>query len=80
MEATTIENTLKEINSLVPHILNLPETKMWMDYDIGADVLYISFKRPQTATDTKMLDSGILLRYNNEDLVGITVLEASKRQ
>ena len=48
-------------------------------YDEEADVLYISFKRPQKATDSEMLEDGILLRYKDKELVGITILEASKR-
>jgi uncharacterized protein YuzE len=48
-------------------------------YDEEADVLYISFDRPQRATDSEMLDQGILLRYRDEKLVGLTVFEASKR-
>lgn len=79
METATIENTLKEIYNLIPHFIKLPETKMWMDYDKEADVLYISFKRPQKATDSEMLDNGVLLRYSSENLVGITILDASKR-
>ncbi|MGR3309385.1 MAG: DUF2283 domain-containing protein [Candidatus Brocadiales bacterium] len=79
MAKAGIDKTLKEINELVPHVIKLPETKMWIDYDKEADVLYISFKRPQRSTDTEMLDNGILLRYKGDDLVGITVLEASKR-
>jgi len=79
METQAIENTLHEVYSLVPHFLKLPETKMLVDYDKDADVLYISFRRPQKATDSKMLDNGVLLRYNHEELVGITILEASKR-
>lgn len=79
METQAIENTLHEVYNLVPHFLKLPETKMLVDYDKDADVLYISFRRPQKATDSKMLDNGVLLRYNHEELVGITVLEASKR-
>ena len=51
---------------------------MWIDYDREADVLYISFKRPQKATDSEMLDNGVLLRYREDELIGITVLEASK--
>ena len=48
-------------------------------YDKEADVLYISLKRPQKATDTKFLnDKGILLRYREKELVGVTVLDASK--
>ncbi|MBI3754850.1 MAG: DUF2283 domain-containing protein [Deltaproteobacteria bacterium] len=58
----------------------MPETKMWIDYDKEADVLYISFKRPQRATDSEMLKDGILLRYKNDELVGITVLDASSRR
>lgn len=50
-----------------------------VDYDREADVLYISFRRPQKATDTRMTDEGLLLRYHGEDLVGITILEASSR-
>lgn len=52
---------------------------MWVKYDKEADVLYISFKRPQNATDSEMLDNDILLRYREDELVGVTVLEASKR-
>ncbi len=52
---------------------------VWVDYDDEADVLYISFQRPQKATDTEMTDGGILLRYRGEQLVGITVLDASIR-
>jgi uncharacterized protein YuzE len=57
----------------------MPQKKMWIDYDEEADVLYISFKRPQKATDTEMTDDGILLRYKDGVLVGITILDASKR-
>lgn len=79
MATAEIEKTLKEVNELVSHFVKLPETKMWVDYDREADVLYISFKRPQQATDSEMLESGILLRYKGDELVGITVLNASKR-
>ena len=79
MATAEIEKTLKEIYDLVSHIIKLPETKMWIDYDREADVLYISFKRPQKATDSEMLDNGVLLRYKGDELVGITILEASKR-
>ncbi|MBI3786293.1 MAG: ORF6N domain-containing protein [Deltaproteobacteria bacterium] len=48
------------------------------DYDHEADVLYISLKRPQRATDTVDRD-GILMRYRGKELVGVTVLNASRR-
>ena len=53
MATAKIENTLKEVYELVSHFIKLPETKMLVDYDKEADVLYISFKRPQKATDSK---------------------------
>jgi uncharacterized protein YuzE len=79
MATAEIDKTLKEVGELVSHFIKMPETKMWIDYDKEADVLYISFKRPQRATDSEMLENGILLRYKGEELVGITVLNASKR-
>lgn len=78
MATTNLDETLKEVFNVISHIIKLPETKMWIDYDKEADVLYISFKRPQKATDSELLDNGVLLRYRGKELVGITVLEASK--
>lgn len=79
MATVTLEETLNEAVGAISHILKLPETKMWIDYDKEADVLYISFKRPQKATDSEMLKNGILLRYKDDELVGITIMDASKR-
>jgi len=76
MEKTNIDKTLSEIFSIVPHIIKLSEDKMLIDYDREADVLYVSFKRPQQATDSEMLDNGVLLRYRKNELV--TILEASR--
>lgn len=73
------ENIIQEVFKATPHILKFPVKKLRIDYDDKADVLYISFKRPQKATDSEMLENGILLRYRGEEIVGITVLEASKR-
>jgi len=63
----------------VPFLIDFPAQRFWIDYDKEADVLYISFQRPQQATDSKMTDDGILFRYRGKQLVGITVLEASTR-
>jgi len=78
MEKTDIDKTLGEIFSIVPHIIKLSEDTMLIDYDREADVLYVSFKRPQQATDSEMLDNGVLLRYREDELVGVTILEASR--
>lgn len=70
---------LKEILKAVPHIVKFPTNEVWCDYDEEVDVLYISLERPQNATDTKLTDDGILLRYQGKKLVGVTILEASTR-
>jgi uncharacterized protein YuzE len=75
----TEKEFLELIFKVIPSILSFPYKKMWIDYDENADVLYISFKRPQQATDTEMTKDGILIRYKDDDIVGITILEASKR-
>jgi len=71
--------TLQEVFRATHHILRLPAARMWLDYDKEADVLYISFNRPQRATESEMLENGILLRHRDDELVGITILDASKR-
>jgi uncharacterized protein YuzE len=53
--------------------------EIYVDYDKEADVLYISLQRPQNATDSEMQEDGVLLRYRNKNLVGLTIFEASKR-
>ncbi len=70
---------LIEFLKTVKSLIDLPAKRFWVDYDKEADVLYISFKRPQKATDSEMLDNGIILRYKKDEIVGITILEASKR-
>ena len=74
METAEINKTLKEVYELVSHLIKLPETKMWIDYDKEADVLYINFKRPQRATDSEMLDNGVLLRYKGDELVNNRII------
>ncbi|MDI6840674.1 MAG: DUF2283 domain-containing protein [bacterium] len=78
-KATLSQKVIKEIFEATPHLIKFPVPKLWVDYDKEADVLYISFERPQNATDSKMLDNGILLRYKNRKIVGVTVLDASTR-
>ena len=57
----------------------IPSQHFRVDYDEEADVLYISFQHPQKATNTLMRDDGLLLRYRDDQLVGVTVLDASTR-
>jgi uncharacterized protein YuzE len=79
MEKTIGPEISKTVFQAVPLLIDFPTQRFWVDYDRDADVLYISFQRPQKATDTEMTDDGLLLRYRRKQLVGITVLDASTR-
>ena len=61
------------------HFLKLGAKKLWlpMDYDEEADVLYVSFRRPQKATDSRM-EGDLMYHYRDEELVGVTILHASQ--
>ncbi len=78
MAKTAAARAVEQIAAAIPHLIRLPQGRAWVDYDREADVLYISLKRPQRATETVDQD-GILLRYRGKELVGVTVLNASKR-
>ena len=76
-----LADTVRGALAVAQNVRKFPETRVWLDYDDEADVLYISFKKPQRATDTIHLDQeGLLLRYRGKELVGITVLDASKKR
>jgi uncharacterized protein YuzE len=44
-----------------------------------ADTLYISFKKPSHATDSEITDDDVIIRYEGDEVIGLTVLHASKR-
>lgn len=70
---------VKKILSLVPDLLGVPYSKIWVSYDKKADVLYINFKKPSHADDSQLTDDDIIVRYEKGEVVGVTVLNASKR-
>ena len=80
MDKTISPEMAQSLFQALPILTSMPTSRCWVDYDQEADVLYMSFERPQKATDATMTDEGILLRYRGSKLVGITILEASTRQ
>lgn len=73
------EGVVRELLRSLPHLLRLPSKQMWFDFDEEADVLYVSFERPQGATDSELDEDGVLMRYRGNQLVGVTILNARKR-
>lgn len=79
MEKTIRTEIPNALFQAVPLLIDFPAERFWVDYDRVTDVLYLSFQRPQKATDTEYTDDGILLRYRDDQLVGVTILDASTR-
>ena len=60
-------------------ITKLPAQHVWLDYDREADVLYMSFRKPQRATETIELEDDILVHKDGKEIVGLTILNASSK-
>ena len=73
------EDLIKNCLILTSDLVKLPLEHMWIDYDREADVLYLSFRKPQRATKTIEADDDILIRKDGHKIVGITILNASTR-
>lgn len=43
------------------------------------DTLYINFKKPSHAADTEITDDDIIIRYQGDEVMGLTILHASRR-
>lgn len=71
---------VKRILNMVPELLGMPSSRIWTDYDKEADVLYINFKKPSHADDSKLMDDDVIIRYEEGEIIGITILNASKRE
>ncbi len=75
MAVVDIEEYLK----LVPMVKRSPRRCLWSSYDAEADTLYINFRQPSHATDSELTDDDVILRYDGEEIIGLTILRASKR-
>ena len=65
--------------SLMPAVVRSPHKTLWSSYDDEADILYINFKKPSHATDSEMTDDDVIVRYEGEEVVGVTILHARTR-
>ncbi len=70
---------LENVMTFVPQVLKLQQNNIWLSYDEEADVLYLNFKKPSHADDSELLDNDVIVRYEDKEVVGLTVLNASKK-
>jgi uncharacterized protein YuzE len=70
---------VQEYLKLLPVIKQTPQGSLWSSYDAEADVLYLNFKKPSHATDSELTDDNVIIRYEGDDIIGVTILHASQR-
>ena len=75
MAVTNVGDYLK----LLPAVKQSPESYVWLSYDVEADTLYVNFKKPSRATDSELTDDDVIVRYEDDEIVGFTILHASQR-
>lgn len=73
MAATYID----EIDTALPYFLK--HNTIWSSYDDEADILYLHFKKPNHAGNAEMTEDEIIVRYEGQEIVGMTILNASQR-
>jgi uncharacterized protein YuzE len=71
---------LNDYLKLAPALLSAPNGYLWSSYDAEADVLYINFKKPGVATDSELTDNDVIIRYEGEEIIGLTILNVSRRK
>lgn len=77
MEQTVINSGKLAIPDFIK-LAKYGQDQLFVDYDEDADVLYISFGKPQEADDTIHGEGDIIRRKKGNKIIGLTVLNASR--
>ena len=62
---------------LIPAVKRSPKHYLSSSYDAEADVLYVNFKKPSHADDSELTDDDVIIRYEQGEVIGLTILNAS---
>lgn len=76
MEQKLINTAMSAVSDLVD-LAKIGEPNLWINYDKEADVLYISFGKPQKADDSVQKE-GIIRRTKGKKVIGLTILNATR--
>lgn len=77
MEQGIINSTHFAVTDLV-RLARYGKSKLWIDYDEEADVLYLNFQKPQKADSAYQGRDGIIRRTRGSKIIGLTILNASR--
>ena len=64
---------------MIDAVKHSPKQHLWSSYDAEADVLYVNFKKPSHSDDSEAPDDDVIIRYERGEVIGITIMNASKR-
>jgi uncharacterized protein YuzE len=70
---------IQDYLKLLPSLKQSRDGLVWLTYDAGADTLYVNYKKPSLATDSELTDDDVIVRYEGDEVVGMTILHASQR-
>ena len=70
---------LSDFLDAIPAVLQAPHRSMQCTYDEPADVIYMNFEPGVEATDSELGPEDIIVRYRGEEIIGLTILRASRR-
>ena len=64
----------------LPALRHSPTGRLQASYNEEGDVLYVHFgAQPRPATDSDVTNDDIIVRYDGEEVIGITILYASQQ-
>jgi uncharacterized protein YuzE len=69
------------LHQLRQYVQHQNQPYIGVSYDVEGDVLYVSFCEPNIAADSELTEDNVIVRYDDEDhIIGLTILDASKRR
>jgi uncharacterized protein YuzE len=60
--------------------VRLTPEKIDVEYDERGDALYIAFGPDTVADESELTDNDVLVRYKDNEIIGLTVLHFSERR
>ena len=79
MALKQLPEDLSQYFNLVSVVRHSPRGYLRSSYDEEADVLYVHFEESGRSTDSELTSDDIILRYDGDSIIGITILHASQR-
>ena len=70
---------LSDFLDVIPAVLQSPHRAMHCTYDELADVIYVNFEPGAEATDSELGADDVIVRYRGDEVIGLTILHASRR-